>query len=79
MGAVILSILNGLAAIPKIADYLNQAIQTIVTWWIQRQQKETLAAISDAAAFAARAENEEQRFEALAKWQAALMRGRISS
>lgn len=78
MGAVILSILNGLAAIPKIADYLNQAIQVILGWWISRQEKATLSAIADAAAMEARAETDEARYAAALQWQKAFAMGRPS-
>lgn len=78
MGAFLLALLNGLAAIPKIAEYLNQAIQTIVGWWVSRQEHATLSAIADAAAYAARAQTDEERYEAASKWQKAFALGRAS-
>lgn len=76
--SVVLAVLNAIAAIPAIAGYVQQAVQAIVGWYINKQNTETLAQIADAAASAARATNEEERYAAAQKWHDALSRSRIS-
>lgn len=78
MTAFLLALLNALSAIPKIAEYLNQAVQTIMSWWISRQEKQVLSSISDAAAYAAHAQTDEERYEAASRWQRAFALGRTS-
>lgn len=73
----ILALLNGLVAIPKIASYVESAVSTIVQWYVNRQTKETLANIADAAAFAAIAETQEDRYAASERWRVALSRPRV--
>lgn len=76
MIALIISIFDGLAAIPKIAEYVNQLAGAIMNWYVQRQTNETLSAISDAAALSARAQTSEELYAASAAWQKALSRPR---
>lgn len=78
VGAVVLAVLNALAAIPKIAEYVDRAVSAAMGWYVARQQAETLAEIADAAAFAARAVSQEDRYEAALKWTRALSRPRRS-
>lgn len=77
--SIVLAVLNAIAAIPAIAGYLQQAVQAIVGWYIDKQNNDTLAEIADAAAFAARASNDEERYQAAEKWRQALSRSRISA
>ena len=74
----VIALLNALAAIPAIAGYLNQVIQTIALWYVQKQQTDALSAIADAAAFAARAQSDDDRYAAAQKWRDALSRARVS-
>ena len=69
---MIVTILNALIAIPKIADLVMSAVSQIVSWYVQKQTSDTLAAISDAAAFAARAQTDDDRMQAAQKWRDAL-------
>jgi hypothetical protein len=75
---IILAVLNAIAAIPAIAKYFEEAMAAIVGWYVARQQAETLGMIADAAALAARAVTDEDRYQAAKAWQDALARGRIS-
>jgi hypothetical protein len=75
---MVLAILNALAAIPAIAGYVESAIQTIISWYVAKQQSDTLAAIADAAALSARAQTEADRYAAAQAWSTALSRARIS-
>jgi hypothetical protein len=75
---MVIAILNALVAIPKIADLVMQTVSAIVGWYIQKQTSDTLAAIADAAAFAARAQTDEQRYQAAEKWRTALSRPRYT-
>lgn len=75
---LLIAVLDALAAIPAIAGYVNQVIQAVIGWYVARQQADALAAIADAAAFAARAQTDEDRYAAAKKWQQALSHPRIS-
>ena len=72
-------ILNALTAIPAIAGYVQSFVTAIITWWVQKQNNETYAAIADAAALSAKAQSDSDRFAAAAAWEAALSRPRVSS
>lgn len=76
---MIVTILNALIAIPKIAGYVESAVQQIVLWYVQRQTAANLAAISDAAALAAKAQTDEDRYAAAKSWQDALSSSSVSS
>lgn len=71
-------ILDALIAIPKIAGYVEQIVSAITAWYVGRQKAETLSKIADAAAFAARAQTDEERYQAAEKWRSALSRPRVS-
>lgn len=76
MLAMIPKILDALISIPKIAGYVELAVSAIVSWYVTKQTTETLSAIADAAAFAARANSDEDRYKAAEMWRAALSRDR---
>lgn len=75
----IVTVAQGLLSIKAIAGYVDEAIRALVAWYIMTQTNETLAEIADAAAFAARATNETERYAAAEKWRVALSRPRISA
>jgi hypothetical protein len=75
----IISILNALAAIPKILGYVESFAAQIALWYIQSQNDATISAIADAAAFAANAQTDEERYAAAEKWREALSRPRYSN
>jgi hypothetical protein len=77
--ATITLILNALVAIPKIAGYVETFAAAIVSWYVNRQTTETLAAIANAADLAATATTQDQRYAAAQAWQTALQRPRVSS
>lgn len=77
--AFVTSLLNALAAIPTIAGYVDRVIQAIITWYVARQNQAALAAIADAAAMAARASTDEERYAAAQAWHDALSKPRVSS
>lgn len=76
---MIVTILNALIAIPKIADLVMSAVSTIVAWYVQKQTSDTLSAIADAAAFSARAQTDDDRMQAAQKWRDALSRARYTN
>jgi hypothetical protein len=75
--SVFIAVLNALIAIPKIAGIVEQLCSAVSAWWISRQNEETYAKIIDAAALAARAKTQEERFIAADTWRAVLSRPRI--
>jgi hypothetical protein len=75
---MIVSILNALAAIPSILGYVEAFAQTVTLWYCQRARSQTLSAISDAAALAAKASTDEERYAAAQAWRDALSRPRVS-
>jgi hypothetical protein len=78
MTAFLISLFNALAAIPKIAGYVDSFAGAVVLWWIQRQKKESMAAIADAAALAARANTPEEMYAATDAWHRALSLPRVT-
>lgn len=75
---MVITILNALIAIPKIAGYVESAVQQIVLWYVQRQTAANLSAIADAAALSAHAKTEEDRYAAALSWQKALSRPSVT-
>lgn len=80
MAGIVTALLDALAkiAIPVVQTLLNEALQAIVGWWMDRQEKETLSKIIDAASLAAKAETPDERFKAAQAWRAALSSGRVA-
>jgi hypothetical protein len=70
------TILEALIAIPGIAAAVYKFVSAVVAWYVQKQTNETLAAIADAAAFAARAQTDADRYQAAQKWRDVLSRSR---
>jgi hypothetical protein len=73
-----LALFNGLAAIPVILGYVKDFAAGVMLWYARNSTKETLSEISNAAAWAARAETQEDRLAALDHWRSALSRPRIT-
>lgn len=63
--------------IPKIGEIFLKLFSQIASWYCSIQTNENLKAISDAAAFAARAKTEEERFESSKRWRDALSHDRF--
>jgi len=74
----IAAILSALAAVPQILGYVESFASAVTLWWVSRQQSQTLQAISDAAALAARAKTEADRYAAADAWKAALSKPRVT-
>lgn len=70
------SLFNAIAAVPKILGYVEAFAAGVTQWYAERQTNETLKQIADAAAFAARAKTQEERYEAVNRWKSALSRSR---
>ena len=77
--ALVLAILNALVAIPKIAGYVESLAAAITSWYVNRQTSQNLQAIADAAAFAASAKTDSDKFLAAQKWQSALSRPNVTN
>lgn len=75
---MITTILDALIAIPKIAGYVETAVSAIVLWYCQRATNQTLSAIADAAALAAKASTDAERYAAAQAWQKALSSPRVT-
>lgn len=76
--ATVSAILSALAAIPKILGFVESFARAVTLWYVGRAQAQTHAEIADAAAYAARATTDEERYLAAEKWQKALSRPRIT-
>lgn len=72
----VVSLLNALVAIPKIADLVMSIVETISNWYIAKADVETNKLILDAASLAVKAHNKEDRDKALDAWKIALSRTR---
>jgi PIN domain nuclease of toxin-antitoxin system len=77
--AFVTSLLNALAAIPKIVGYVEQFAAAVTDWYVKRQTAQTLSMIADAAALGARAKTQKDRLDADKAWKAALSRDRYIS
>lgn len=76
--SVVLTILQALIAIPKIGALINGWIAEITAWYVNMQNEGTKHAIADAAAMAARAQNQDERVAAAKAWRDALSRSRYT-
>ena len=76
--ATIISVLNALAALPKLLGFVESFAGAVVQWWVSRQTNETLREISDAAALSARAKTPEEYYLATDAWARVLKRPRVS-
>jgi hypothetical protein len=72
-------IFTAIAAAIKAIPIIDSWFQKIVAAWMNGQQKQTMTQIIDAAAFAARADTDELRYQASEKWRKALSRPRVSA
>lgn len=75
---MVLAILNALAAIPAILGYVESFAAVVTLWYCQRQTNETLTEIADAAALAANAKTDSDKFAAADAWAKALSRPRVT-
>lgn len=75
MGAA--EIFATIAAAIQAVPIINGWFQQLIAAWMANQNKETMSGIVDAASFAARATNQEERFAASEKWRKALSRSRV--
>lgn len=75
---IVKSVFDGIAAIPAIAGYVEQFAAAVTAWYVQRQTAKQLQAIADAAAMAARAETEDDRYAASKNWVDTLSKPRYS-
>ncbi len=73
------TIFVAVAGIIKSIPIVDKWFSQLVASWMDRQNIATLSGISDAAAFAARAQTQEDRFQASEKWRLALSRDRVTS
>ena len=73
------TILSALAAIPTILGYVESFASAVTLWYVQRQTAANLAAIANAAALAAKAQTDGDRYAAAAAWKAALSNSSVSS
>lgn len=75
--SVLLAIFRAIAATKALADYAKAFAAEIVLWYVERERADALSKIADAAALAARAQTDEERYHAAQKWQEALNRPRV--
>ena len=74
-----LSFIAGLVAFAKAVPIIDGWVQQFIAAYIMTQTQDTLSKIQDAAALAARANTDAERFAAADAWAAALSRTRVSS
>lgn len=74
-GAIFDAIIGAIRAVPIIDGWFQQLIAT----WMMVQTQATLGKITDAAAFAAKAQTDADRYAASAKWQQALQQDKVST
>jgi len=75
---MILAILNALAALPSLFGYIQSFCAQCALWYVQSCNNSVLAAVADAAAASARANNKEERDAALDLWRTAMSKPRVS-
>lgn len=75
----IATILNALAAIPALINFVESTAAAITSWWVARQTTATLTLIADAAALAANASTDADRMAAAVAWQKALSQPRVTA
>ncbi len=73
----VVTILGGVIAFFRAIPILDSYVQQFISLYVTTADSKTQAAIADAAAFAARATTDQQRFDASKKWQDALSRTRV--
>jgi hypothetical protein len=56
---------------------VNAIVAQVILWYVKTQKTETLHQFADAAAFAARASTDEERYQASEKWKLVLSRPRL--
>lgn len=74
----LLGLFTAISSVATLAGYAKQFAEGIVLWYVQNAKQETLISIADAAAYAARAKTQEDRFEAAKRWQEALSKPRVN-
>lgn len=74
--ATVASVITTIVAAIKAIPIIDKWFQMLISAYLTSQTNETKAHIVDAAAFAARAKTDEERYEASQKWQDALSRTR---
>ena len=75
---MIITLLNALIAVPKLASLVESLCAQITAWYVARQTNETLSLIADAAALSANSKTDQDRLNASKAWQIALSRDRVS-
>ena len=78
MVAFLLALFNAIAAVPSMLKFAEEFAAAITLWFVQRANNETNKLIVDAAAMAARASTQEERYAAVEKWKEALSRTRVT-
>lgn len=73
------ALFGALGSIKAILGYVQAFAQGAMLWYVNQSSQATLAEISDAAALAARATTDAERYAAADAWQKALSRPRVSA
>lgn len=73
------AIIGGVIAFLKAIPILDGWFQQLIAAYIMAQNAAVKAALVDAAALAARAQTDDERYKASAAWQAALQKSRVSA
>ena len=71
-----MTFITALIAVIKAIPALESLFQSLISEYVRGQTASTLSKIADAAALAARATTDEERYAASAAWQLALQRTR---
>ena len=78
MIAFITGLFNALAAIPALINAVESFASAVTLWYCQRATNATLQAIANAAALAAHAQTDADRYAAAQAWQTALSKPRVT-
>lgn len=72
------AIIGGIVAFFRAIPIMDSWLQQLIAAYVTSCQQKTLSMIVDAAAMAARANTQEERYAAADAWRAALSRNRVS-
>ena len=72
-------ILGGIVAFIKAVPVINSWIEMLIAAYITSCQQQTLSKIADAAALAAKAKTDDDRYQAVTAWRIALSSQRVQN
>lgn len=74
-----MTIFSAIVGLIRAIPLIDGWVQQLIAYYMMTQKAENLSAIIDAASYAARAKDDEERFLAAERWRQALSRTRTES